>query len=333
MSRFLFLYFLLFSFVSCSSKESISPNISSNKKLFETEDFFILSALRLEQIGDFRSAKELYTKLYDKTNRKEYLYKILQNKIYMGEFQSVLDRLELLLHENKNDKKALKLQTIALLSLAQIYSKEDNMDAILVIYLKIYKITQNIQIAEKIVQIYKYQQKYLELLAFLEISHTNDKILLRLYIKFQRYREAYMLSYNIYLEENDLNYLAQSAIFEYESAKDKDDKELLASVVKKLKDVIEGNKREPLYLNYLGYILIDHNIDITQGIKYVEDALKIEPKSAFYLDSLAWGYYKLGNCKDAQKLMDDVLMLDDRDNEEVISHIEAIDRCLQKQRR
>ena len=48
---------------------------------------------------------------------------------------------------------------------------------------------------------------------------------------------------------------------------------------------------------YLKLHLIDHDIDIKRGIKYVKEALKIEQVSSFYKDSLAWGYFKLRQCK------------------------------------
>ena len=44
-------------------------------------------------------------------------------------------------------------------------------------------------------------------------------------------------------------------------------------------------------------------MDIKKGIKLVKEALLKEPNSPFYLDSLAWGYYKIGKCKEAKKIM------------------------------
>jgi len=45
-------------------------------------------------------------------------------------------------------------------------------------------------------------------------------------------------------------------------------------------------------MNYLGYMLIDYNLDVTSGIAHVQQALKREPKNPAYLDSLGWGYFK-----------------------------------------
>ncbi len=100
-------------------------------------------------------------------------------------------------------------------------------------------------------------------------------------------------------------------------------------VIAKLQEVIE-TKKEGMYLNYLGYLLIDHDIDVKKGIEYVKEALKIEPDSIYYLDSLAWGYYKLGDCKEAAKVIKRVENIDGSDNEEVVKHIEAIEKCNKK---
>lgn len=83
-----------------------------------------------------------------------------------------------------------------------------------------------------------------------------------------------------------------------------------------------------MYLNYLGYLLIDHEIDVKKGMLYIKQVLKLEPDSAFYLDSLAWGHYKLGECKKAKKIMQKVLTLEGGDNEEVLEHVDAINKCL-----
>ena len=97
--------------------------------------------------------------------------------------------------------------------------------------------------------------------------------------------------------------------------------------------MIEKKPDKTLYLNYLGYILIDHNIDVKKGMDYVKKALKNEPNSAYYLDSLAWGYYKLGNCKRADAIMQKVVALGEGDQPEVKEHIEMIKKCLQNSKK
>jgi Tfp pilus assembly protein PilF len=78
----------------------------------------------------------------------------------------------------------------------------------------------------------------------------------------------------------------------------------------------------------LGYILIDHDVNIQEGMQYVQKALEKEPDSSYYLDSLAWGHYKLGECQEASEIMKKVVNLEGGDNAEVLLHIKAIEKCL-----
>lgn len=56
-------------------------------------------------------------------------------------------------------------------------------------------------------------------------------------------------------------------------------------------------------LNYLGYMLIDNDLDVKAGIGHVQQALKREPKNPAYLDSLGWGHYKQKEYRKALDLL------------------------------
>ena len=68
-----------------------------------------------------------------------------------------------------------------------------------------------------------------------------------------------------------------------------------------LKKALEIRQNYPDALNYLGYSYIVRDIDINKGIELVKKALELSPENPAYLDSLAWGYYKLGKLKEAYK--------------------------------
>ena len=53
--------------------------------------------------------------------------------------------------------------------------------------------------------------------------------------------------------------------------------------------------------------MIDFDIDVKKGISLVKSALKTSPNNIAYLDSLAWGYYKLNRCKEALDIMKKVI--------------------------
>ena len=55
----------------------------------------------------------------------------------------------------------------------------------------------------------------------------------------------------------------------------------------------------PQTLNYLGYMWAEHDQKLDQARDYIAKALKSEPKSAAYLDSMAWVLFKLHQPKPA----------------------------------
>jgi len=57
-------------------------------------------------------------------------------------------------------------------------------------------------------------------------------------------------------------------------------------------------------MNNLGYILIDRNIDAKRGLSLVEKALTYSPEEYSYLDSKAWGLYKIGKYEEALKIFE-----------------------------
>lgn len=394
--------------------------VKPSEKVFEQEDTYILYALRAEELKQHEEASNIFNTLYEKSNKKEYLYESLKNDLFAQKHKRVVERVDAQIGQEIKDFKLIRMKIIALigdekleearvLSLALVekskevddyilvseiyvkqkkfdtavkylesaytkdynekildkmsiilyvnlqrnrdaiaqletharvhgcskiictrligfYSNENNVDGLLSVYLRFYELEKNSEIAKKIVQIYVYKKDFLKLMSFLQDSGVDDDLLLQVYINSKNYSQAALLAKKLYNERGDLNYLAQSAIFEYESHKDKNDKEMQRSVVEKLKRAVAVDKRA-LYLNYLGYLLIDHSINIEEGMAYVREALKIEPNSAYYLDSLAWGYYKLGECKKAYEIIKKVIKLEGGDDEEVLKHLKAIKKC------
>ena len=84
-----------------------------------------------------------------------------------------------------------------------------------------------------------------------------------------------------------------------------------------------------MFFNYYGYLLIDHEIDPRKGVEMVQKALEISPDSPYYEDSLAWGYFKLGECKKAKGIMMHAMKdVDFRTSKEAKEHLHLIERCI-----
>lgn len=284
----------------------------------------------------------LVSEIYIKQGRYDMAVKYLESAYTINYDERILDKMTIILYVNlgRRQEAISYLETHSRLNgcsklicrrLAGFYSENNNVDGMLSTYLRLYDIDPDDEYAHAIVKIYNYKKEYLKLMLFLEKSGADDPMLLQLYINNRTYDKAAVLAKKLYDEQGDVAYLGQYAIFTYESSKDKKDPKMLENVVQTLETVLQQS-RESLYLNYLGYLLIDHDIDVRRGMSYIKEALKEEPDSPFYLDSLAWGYYKLGNCSGALKLMKKVEKELGTKDEEVKSHIDAIKKCLQRKK-
>ncbi len=211
--------------------------------------------------------------------------------------------------------------------LIDIYGKERNVNGLISTYKKIYKEHPNEEVAKKIVELLLYIKDTKGAIAFLDKKGQHPDLLLQIYVNLKRFTDAYALAEKLYNETKNLDYLGKMAIYEYEVNKTKLSLEVLQSITKKF-DEVTSQLRDSVYLNYYGYLLIDHDIDIARGISLVQRALELEPNSPYYLDSLAWGLYKQGKCAEAYEIMK--YFGEHVYEEEVLVHMEAIKKCLKE---
>lgn len=286
----------------------------------QQKEEYILAADVLIKMRDFEGAlailEEGYVKAYDET----LLEKIASTLFNLGRQNQAIERLE-------SHTRIHGISKALAVKLLTFYGVQNNIDGLLSTYLRLYNLEKDDKVAKKIIQIYHYKRDYLSLMAFLEESRSDDVMLLELYGSMKSYQKAQKLALRLYEETGDAVFLGQNAIYQYINAANKNDKVLLKDVVSKLKSVVAA-KNDPVYLNYLGYILIDHEINIKEGMGYIEQVLKDAPDSAYYLDSLAWGYYKLGDCMRAYEIITEVQKLPGGDHEEVQGHVKKIEACL-----
>ncbi len=159
---------------------------------------------------------------------------------------------------------------------------------------------------------------------FLEQNNEEDEILLNLYKITNQPQKAYDLLDRLYKKSNNLDFLAQQAIIQFEMAEDKS--KVLNEVIFKFDKVLLATNNH-IYENYLAYILIDFNINVKRGVSLVKKALKEEPNNLAYIDTLAWGEYKLKNCQEANKQMKRVVDEIGLNDEEIKLHWEKIKEC------
>ena len=68
---------------------------------------------------------------------------------------------------------------------------------------------------------------------------------------------------------------------------------------KDFRKALSLNPNQPQVLNYLGYSLIEKNVKLDEALDMIERAVKESPDSGYIVDSLGWGYYKLGQYEKA----------------------------------
>lgn len=210
--------------------------------------------------------------------------------------------------------------------LGSLYADSGALEDAAQMYETAFEISNDPSIAQEAVKIYVYRQDLPKLRTLLEKSEVNDPLLLELYVREKDFKKASVLARKLYKRDGNALYLAQSSVFEYESATDHNDSLLVKQVIDGLKQANEEID-DPVYLNYLGYLMIDHDLEVEKGMTYVQKALDKQPESPFYLDSLAWGYYKKGECAEALRLIKKVESMIGTDEQEVKEHLKAIKAC------
>ncbi len=88
-------------------------------------------------------------------------------------------------------------------------------------------------------------------------------------------------------EEKQYIFFLQGAMYERQKKYD------LAEQM--FRQVLQQDPNNTMTLNYLGYMLADHNMRLEEALNLIKKALNLDPQNGAYLDSLGWAYFKLGN--------------------------------------
>lgn len=74
---------------------SVSPSAPNPaKKVFAQEDILIIAALRSEEVGNYSYAVKLFRTLYEKSGKKEYLYKMLEDLMIQRAYSDVIQEVD-----------------------------------------------------------------------------------------------------------------------------------------------------------------------------------------------------------------------------------------------
>ncbi len=302
---------------------TISQKLLKKRKI---KKYYIFNAISYLGLRDFKRAVKYYKKAYEISPDVEILNQIATILYqFMDKKEEAVNLIKEYIAKHGCDYYICE-------KLAQIYLNNKDLSNAIDIYKKIYEKYKEKKILRKITELYLFKNEYKEAINYIISTGGNEDLLIEIYIAKKDYKKAYNVAKRFYEKSKNPKILAKLAILEYEKAKIKD-KKLLKKVIEKFKKSLPFlspfDKENSLYYNYYGYLLIDHDIDVKKGIEYVKKALELEPASIYYLDSLAWGYYKLKKCKKAYEIMDKIV---DKTNEkEIIDHYKKIKKCIKKE--
>lgn len=316
--------------VALINLQEFDTALEASKKLLKTHN----NILNYELIGnvyymkkDFYEAVEYFESAYSVNNNSSTLLSLV-NILYsfINEKEKAISYLET----------HIRLQGCSIdvcSKLLSIYQEQQNIDGIISILKRTYMKFKEDENFNGMVKSYKMLIEYLEkkdineAIVFLEENHIDDLKLIDLYKRANRMDEALVLVKQVYKLNKNIDLLAQVAILEFESAQDK--KKVLKSVIKKFEDVLVVLDNH-VYQNYLGYLLIDYNINVKRGLKLVRQALVKAPNNLAYIDSLAWGLYKENKCDEAKKHMQHIIDIIGLKDDEIKYHWKKIQECSKK---
>ncbi len=277
----------------------------------------ISSSLQLEKIDEALALSKRLIKKYNNSIN----YTIISSIYYFnGEFEKAISYLETNIKQNGCSK-------IICNQLLTYYQEQQNIDGIIKIARKAYWSYKNKADKKKVQKllIMALEKKDIKLaIKYLENTKVDDIKLLSLYGRTNQYEDALYLLKKEYKKTRNKSILGKIAIIRFEMAKDK------MSVMKHVEanfEIAIKATNNANYKNYYGYILINRNINIKKGLKLVQEALLSSPNNLAYADSVAWGYYKLNNCKKAKKYMQIIVNQVGLDNPEIKLHWEKIQEC------
>lgn len=337
----------------------MSEYLSSHKDLNDSDFFTILVALYLEQ-GDKVAAKKIADDYLRLSDNEEDQWTMASLRTELGDPVEALSILNKIYEKNPSDDAVIQMVNLivennltmldpiimlekhialypqassdAYLKLIDLYDVKGNDLRQIELLKELYGIEPEEYLVKQIVQLSLARKDYDTAIDFLEKSGNEDELLFSLYIDNKEFPRAIKLAKSLYQESSNPKWIAEQAMLILEQA-DSDgtaDNKTVTQMRDMMDEAISRGVSNPLYLNYYGYILIDRDLDVQKGVDLVKKALSQDGSNPYYLDSLAWGEYKMGRCEEAYKHMIMAFYNIDYEEKDIIKHWNMVDRCMRK---
>ncbi len=291
-----------------------------------------------QSVNDLEFVANTYLYLQE----RDYAIKLL-DKAYNKNFDEniILRIVSILVSDNKIKESIKRLETHRIMynnsvssdlikSLINLYASIDDSKNLAKVYRELYiSYEPTIEHRENMIEIYITLNMFNDAIEFLE-TYGDDEVssletLYGLYKKVNSTNKALDIASKIYDKQKSPKWLAEMGILIFETSKNDKVK------IDKMKDYFERALKlgvnDSLYLNFYGYTLIDLDLDLDRGISLVKQALEVQPNNAYYLDSLAWGYYKKNQCKKAYNTFQKIISLYGKLEDDINQHLKKIEDC------
>ncbi|WP_141080593.1 tetratricopeptide repeat protein [Campylobacter lanienae] len=280
-----------------------------------SQNYILLASIYAFEDNQKKSI-ELYKKAYEIDQSEDNMIRVITIfNDFLGDSKSAIRIADDWVRQNGCSSRACYI-------LLDLYSNSSDFDNMVRIYEKLYLENESTQYLVSALDVLFYKEDYKRARELLKKYDFNDDLLAQVYIQLGEYNEAYDISLRLFELTKNIEYKAKMAIYKYEFSKTKE-----IDLIIKLFEESVYKLENPVFYNYYGYLLIDHDIDIAKGLELVLKAYEIDPKSAYIIDSIAWGYYKLKKCDMAiewiEKIGAEYLKQD-----EFKSHYNKITKCV-----
>jgi tetratricopeptide (TPR) repeat protein len=320
------LYELLANLYIKDGNNNSAINMLENVKKLDIDSLYQLAYL-YSLSGKDDKALEIYTKIYN----KERTWESLKGKLSILAKNKKQDKIKEILWQAINENK--NFPTEAYMVLAGLLDYKKDTQKAITVFKKLYEKTKDKEYLKQLISLYLYKNDYISLIPLLKETSYDNKLLFEIYVANKDMVDAYKLIDRLYKERKNPKYIAEKAILTYEIASKYEavDNRVIKRASELFEKAFELGVKEKMYYNYYGYILIDSGYNVQKGVELVKVSLQKEPNNIFFLDSLAWGYYKLKEYKKAKEVVQKIQSLSKEITEdEILEHIEIIQKSKEK---
>ena len=138
----------------------------------------------------------------------------------------------------------------------------------------------------------KFELAQAEMLRLIDSGRTSWNFfafLADIYDKQKNYRAAlHIVERGLIAHPNTIPLLFSQGVYQEKTGN-------LDGCMRTMRAVIDLDPMHSNALNYLGYLLAEQNIKLQEALQFIQRALALKPNNGYYLDSLAWVYYRLGD--------------------------------------